>query len=142
LSVDNNKDIIFNMEEALNFDGRTGPYIQNAAVRANSILRKAGDLPAGANFDYPLSTHEIDLIDKISRFPDAVQMAAAEYRPLIIATYVYELAGAFHSFYHVAPVLQAESETIRNARLRLVAAAKQTLINALWLLDIETPDKM
>ena len=142
LSVDNNKDIIFNIEEALNFDGRTGPYIQNAAVRANSILRKAGDLPAGANFDYPLSTHEIDLIDKISRFPDAVQMAAAEYRPLIIATYVFELAGAFHSFYHVAPVLQAESETIRNARLRLVAAAKQTLINALWLLDIETPDKM
>ena len=142
LSVDNNKDIIFNIEEALNFDGRTGPYIQNAAVRANSILRKAGELPASADYNYSLSTHEIDLIDKISRFPDAVQMAAAEYRPLIIATYVYELASAFHSFYHVAPVLQAESETIRAARLRLVAAAKQTLTNALWILDIETPDRM
>jgi arginyl-tRNA synthetase len=69
-------------------------------------------------------------------------MAAAEYRPLIIATYVYELASAFHSFYHIAPVLQAESETMRAARLRLVAAAKQTLINALWILDIETPDRM
>lgn len=142
LSVDNNKDIIFDIEEALNFDGHTGPYIQNAAVRANSILRKAGELPPTASFDYPLIPHEVELIDKISRFPAVVQQAAAEYRPLLIATYVYDLASAFHSFYHVAPVLQAEAANMRQGRLRLAAAARQTIINALALLDVQTPEVM
>jgi len=142
LSVDNSKDIVFDLEEALNFDGHTGPYIQNAYVRANSILRKAGGLPEAVEFDYPLAQHEIELIDRISRFPDTVQLAAQEYRPLVIATYVYDLAAAFHSFYHVVPVLQADTAAIRAARLRLVAAAKQTLANALNLLDIHAPEVM
>jgi arginyl-tRNA synthetase len=89
-----------------------------------------------------LSQHEIELIDRVSRFPDTVQLAAQEYRPLVIATYAYDLAAAFHSFYHVVPVLQAESPAIRAARLRLVAAAKQTLANALNLLDIHAPEVM
>jgi arginyl-tRNA synthetase len=142
LTVDNNKDIIFDIDEALNFDGHTGPYIQNAAVRANSILRKGGAIPPTAAYHYALSPHEIDLIDKISRFPDVVQLAAAEYRPLLVAAYVYDLASAFHSFYHIAPVLQAETDAIRDGRLRLVAAARQTLANALALLNIQTPEAM
>ena len=143
LSVDNNRDIVFDMDAALNFDGHTGPYIQNAHVRASSILRKAQDaVPDQASFDYELSDHEIGLIELISRFPQTVEAAASEYRPLIIATYAYDLANAFHSFYHAIPVLQAESEAIKRARLRLVAAARQTLANALWLLDIAAPDIM
>jgi arginyl-tRNA synthetase len=142
LSVDNNKDIVFDMDEALNFDGHTGPYIQNAAVRANSILRKAGQFPTTCNYHYPLTRHEIELIDKISRFPETVQQAALEYRPLVIASYAYDLASAFHSFYHVAPVLQAESAEMRSGRLRLAAATRQTLTNALYLLDIQTPEIM
>ncbi|GAB4502516.1 MAG: arginine--tRNA ligase [Anaerolineales bacterium] len=145
LAVDNNKDMVFDVNEALSFDGRTGPYIQNAVVRANSILRKAqaepGSLPP-ASFDYPLSTHEIELIEQISHLPNIVQQAAAEYRPLIVAAYVYELATAFHSFYHAVPVLQAESDSVRAARLRLVAAARQTLTNALRLLGISAPEAM
>ena len=143
LSVDNNKDIVFDIDSALNFDGHTGPYIQNAHVRANSILKKAGgEVPAAAHFDHELTSHEIQLIDKISRFPDAVQQAAREYRPLVIAAYAYELANTFHSFYHAVPVLQAESEAVRQARLRLVAAARQTLANALHLLSIAAPQVM
>jgi len=142
LSVDNTKDIVFDWDAALSFDGRTAPYIQNAYVRANSILKKAGGLPPEAAFDFPLTSHEVELIDLISRFPATVQMAALEYRPLHMANYAYELASAFHSFYHVVPVLQAESELIRNARLRLVAATRQTLANALRLLDIQAPDVM
>jgi arginyl-tRNA synthetase len=142
LAVDNNKDTVFDIEEALNFDGHTGPYIQNAHVRASSILRKAGGLPAGASFDYPLSHHEINLIDLISRFPKVVQQAAGEYRPLVMASYAYELANHFHSFYHAVPVIQAENEAIRDARLYLVAATRQTLANALRLLDIAAPDVM
>ncbi len=147
LCVDNNKDIVFNIDEALSFDGRTGPYIQNAHVRANSILKKAqgaGYKLQGTSyaFDYELTKHEIELIEQISRFPNAVQQAANEYRPLVMAQYVYDLANAFHSFYHAVPVLQSEAESVKNARLTLVAAAKQTIANALRLLDIQAPDVM
>lgn len=146
LSVDNNKDIVFNMDEALSFDGRTGPYIQNAHVRANSILKKANvgkleGLQVG-RFDYELTKHETELIELISRFPQTVEQAANEYRPLLMATYAYDLANTFHSFYHAVPVLQTEDENIRNARIRLVATARQVIANALRLLDIQAPDVM
>jgi arginyl-tRNA synthetase len=141
LSVDNAKDIVFDMDSALSFDGQTAPYIQNAHVRATSILRKAGSLPASAGFGYALDRLELELIDWISRFPTAVQQAAAEYKPLHMAAYAYDLARAFHAFYHAVPVLQAE-EPVRPSRLRLVAAARQTLANALRLLDIAAPDVM
>ncbi|MGD0612977.1 MAG: arginine--tRNA ligase [Anaerolineales bacterium] len=142
LSVDNNKDMVFDIDDALSFEGHTGPYLQNAYVRANSILRKAGKIPAEAPFDHPLTSHEIQIIDLISRFPTTVEQAAEEYRPLVVANYVYELANAFHSFYHAVPVLQAGSEAEKAARLRLVAAARQTLANALALLGITAPEVM
>jgi arginyl-tRNA synthetase len=142
LSVDNNKDIVFEWDAALNFDGHTAPYIQNAAVRANSIIKKAGALPESASFEDPLTSHEVQLIDLISRFPQTVQSAAADHRPLVIANYAYDLASTFHSFYHVVPVIQAESMAQRDARLRLVAAARQTLTNALRLLVIQAPEIM
>lgn len=142
LSVDNSRDIVFEWDAALSFDGRTAPYIQNAHVRANSIMRKAGRFPETASFDYALDTAEIELIDLISRFPDVVQQAAVEYKPLHMATYAYDLAKTFHSFYHAADVIGAETGQIRDARLRLVAAARQTLANALRLLAIEAPDVM
>jgi arginyl-tRNA synthetase len=158
LSVDNDKDIVFEMDSALSFDGRTGPYIQNAHVRANSILKKAliekmivkggssnsdstFNLPM-ASFDYELNPHEIQLIELISRFPDRVQQAANEYRPQVMAAYAYDLADIFHSFYHAVPVIQADKAEVRAARLRLVAAARQTLANALRLLDIQAPEVM
>ncbi|MBV6392671.1 MAG: Arginine--tRNA ligase [Anaerolineales bacterium] len=145
LSVDNNKDIVFNIEEALSFDGRTGPYIQNAHVRASSILKKAGvtsDKLQGTSYEYELTKQEIELIEQMSRFPQKVQQAAEEYRPLVMAMYAYDLANAFHSFYHAVPVLQTEDEKVKNARLRLVAAAKRVVANALRLLDIQAPDAM
>jgi len=145
LSVDNNKDIVFDVNEALSFDGRTGPYIQNAHVRANSILKKSNTQVSDlrpATFEYELTRHEIELIEQISRFPNAVQQAANEYRPLVMAAYAYDLANAFHSFYHAVQVLQNEDENLRNSRLRLVAAARQTLANALRLLDIKAPEVM
>lgn len=142
LSVDNNKDIMFDIDAALSFEGHTGPYIQNAYVRANSILKKAGYFPAQASFDYELTSNEVELINLISRFPDMVEQATLEYRPLVIANYAYDLANAFHSFYHAVPVIQAKMEAIRDARLRLVAAARQTLANALRLLSIAAPEVM
>jgi arginyl-tRNA synthetase len=142
LSVDNTKDIVFNWDTALSFDGQSAPYIQNAHVRASSILKKAGALPERARYDRPLDPMEVNLIDLISRFPTIVQQAAAEYKPLLMATYAYDLAKSFHGFYHAVPVLQADDGATRDLRLRLVAATRQTLANALQLLDIQAPSVM
>ncbi len=147
LAVDNHKDIVFDVDSALSFDGRTGPYIQNAHVRANSILRKSGaDFSKmkveQSSFSYDLNTHEVQLINIISRFPATAAQAAEEYRPLVMAAYAYELANAFHSFYHAVPVLQTGQDSIRQSRLLLVAAAKQVLASALHLLDIKSPEVM
>lgn len=148
LSVDNTRDTVFDVEQALSFEGHTGPYIQNAHVRANSILSKAASLrgseatEAISSFNYELTSHEVELIEFLSRFPAKVQEAANEYRPMVMATYAYDLASAFHSFYHAVPVMKAETDAIRDARLRLVAASRQTLANALALLGITAPEVM
>ncbi len=142
LSVDNNKDIVFNLDEALSFDGQSAPYIQNAYVRANSILRKVEKLPESSSFDYELDSTEIELIDVISRFPTLLQKAAEDYKPLFIATYAFELAKAFHHFYHAVRVLQADIKQKTNARLRITAAAKETIAITLKLLGIEAPEAM
>ena len=142
LSVDNRKDIVFEWDRALSFEGQTAPYIQNAHVRANSILRKAGDLPAQAAFRYPLTPEEIELIDRVSRFPEVVHQAAENYKPLLMANYAYDLAKAFHAFYHEVPVIQAADADTRAARLRLTAASRQALANSLRLLAVRAPEVM
>lgn len=142
LNRDNTKIVTFDWEEALNFDGQAAPYIQYAHVRANSILRKNQSvIPDSANYGYPLEQSEIVLIDLISRFPVEVQRAAADLKPLYIANFAFKLAQSFNDFYNQCPVLQT-AEPQRSARLRLVAAAKQTLANSLALLGITAPEAM
>ena len=144
LARENTKLVTFDWQAALDFNGQAAPYIQYAHVRCNSILKKAGvtvmDLLPAA-FDYPLHPAEIELIDIISRFPSEVQRAAAEYKPLVIASLAYDIAKTFAGFYDACPVVQAEPQ-VRAARLRLVAATKFTLANALALLGITAPEVM
>lgn len=147
LEVDTIRDIVFEWEAALSFDGKSAPYIQNAFVRANSLLKKAeaaGQTPgAGADgFQHTLEKSEVEVIDLLARFPSVVRQAAADYKPLHVANYVYDLAKTFHGFYHLVPVLQTEDAAVRQSRLRLVAAARQVLANALHLLVIQAPDVM
>jgi arginyl-tRNA synthetase len=141
---ENTKLVTFDWQAALDFNGQAAPYIQYAHVRCNSILKKAGvsitDLPPSP-FAHPLHPAEIQLIDIISRFPSEVQRAAAEYKPLVIASLAYDIAKAFAGFYDACPVVQAEPQ-VREARLRLVAATKYTLANALALLGITAPEVM
>jgi arginyl-tRNA synthetase len=143
---ENTKLVTFDWKAALDFNGQAAPYIQYAHVRCNSIIKKArveslkSELQP-ATFDYNLHPAEIQLIDLISRFPSEVQRAAAEYKPLIIASNAYDIAKAFAGFYDACPVVQAEAQ-IRAARLRLVTATKYTLANALALLGITAPDVM
>jgi arginyl-tRNA synthetase len=142
VSRDNIKVVTFDWESALDFNGQASPYIQYAAVRAGSILRRAqGDLPGPVLPDYELTSSEIQLVEEISRLPQVVQRAAQELRPMLLANLAYDLAGAFSDFYKDCPVLQAE-EPVRLARLRMVMAARQAVKNTLYLLGIETPEVM
>jgi arginyl-tRNA synthetase len=142
LSVDNNKDIVFDIDEALNFEGHTGPYIQYAHVRATSILGRFGEpLPDSVTPTYSLDPTEVQLIDIISQFPMVVQRAAELYKPLQISNLAYDLARAFNDFYNRCPVLQSDPE-VRAFRLRLVTASRIAIANALNLLDIAAPNIM
>lgn len=142
LARDNTKVVTFDWESALDFNGRAAPHIQYAHVRANSILRRQdGPLPLSITPQYALEPSEIQLIDLISRLPAELQRAAAEYKPLHLTNLAYEIARSFNDFYTHCPVLKAEPE-VRAARLRLVAATRQTIANALTLLGIQAPEVM
>ena len=142
LSRESTKVVTFDWDSALDFNGQAAPYIQYAYVRANSILRKAGDaLPESILPEYPLSDAEVALVDLISRIPNEIQKAARDLKPLVITTLAFELAQAFNDFYGQCPVLQVE-EPIRSSRIRLVAAARQALANSLALLGITAPQAM
>ncbi len=144
LSRDNSTIIEFNMEEALSFQGHAAPYIQYAHARACRLLERAGEFPDGPVEFVDLQPQEIDLIQKIAEFPEEVDQAAREYRPLVIADYVFELARLFNDFYadfDARPILTAE-EPARAMRLTLVAAARQTLANGLALLSVPAPNVM
>lgn len=147
LARDGNKVIVFDPEEALSFDGHAAPYIQYAHARACRILEHAGfsdgDALAGIE-TLELSTpepEELALLQALSDLPGVVQRAAAEYRPLYLTNYVYELAKTFNDFYHACPVLKSD-EPVKTARLTLVAATRVALRNGLALLGIEAPDEM
>lgn len=142
LARDNTKVVTFDWKAALDFNGQAAPYIQYAHVRANSILRKLeSPLPPSVTPRYELHPTEVQLIDLISRFPGEIQRAAQEMKPLHLTNLAYELARAFNDFYAECPVLKAEPE-VRDARLRLVAAAKQAMANILNLLGILAPEVM
>jgi arginyl-tRNA synthetase len=142
LARDNTKIVTFDWQTALDFNGQAAPYIQYAHVRANSILRRMeGSLPDSAPIGYELHETEIQLIDAIARFPGEVQRAAQEFKTLHITNLAFDLARAFNDFYRECPVLQADPG-VREYRLRLVAASRQTIANALGLLSIEAPGVM
>jgi arginyl-tRNA synthetase len=144
LARDNNRVIVFDLEEALSFDGHAAPYIQYAHARACRILERVDELPEGDLAFEDLQPEEIDLIQQIGILPTEVRKASDEYKPLIIANYVYELARRFNDFYadiERRPVLNAPPET-RAMRVALVAATRQALANGLGLLGIAAPDVM
>jgi arginyl-tRNA synthetase len=141
LAVDNNKVTTFDWDRALDFEGQAAPYAQYAHVRANSILRKTEGIPEPATQPAPLEPREVALLETLARFPAEVQRSAEQFRPLIVANYVYELAKSFTEFYQHCPVLQADAPT-RGERIRLVASARQVMENALGLLGIEAPEVM
>jgi arginyl-tRNA synthetase len=142
LARDNAKMVTFDWESALDFNGHSAPYIQYAHVRANSILRRLDEpLSQAVAPARELEPAEVELIDLISRFPAEVQRAADEYKTLQITNHAYDLAKAFNDFYRNCPVIQAAPE-VREFRVHLVDAARQSMANLLKLLGIQAPEVM
>ncbi len=143
LKVDARKNMLFNPEESIDFNGNTGPFIQYTYARIRSILRKAGE--QNYSLTSPLSaltSKEIDLIQKISEYGAAVEQAGKDYSPSGIANYCYELTKAFNQFYHDFSILNAETEEQKQVRLMIAANVAKTIKNGMALLGIEVPERM
>jgi arginyl-tRNA synthetase len=135
------KDILFEWDKVLDFEGETGPYIQYACVRAKKILEKVKFKPK-INPSLLVKKEEIELVKKIADLPWVIQNSASNLRPNLIATYAYDLAKKFSEFYNACRVIQAESKELARARLPLVQASLITLQNCLDLLGIDVPKLM
>ena len=142
LKVDARKNMLFNPEESIDFNGNTGPFIQYTYARIQSILRKAGEQTAVLPAAYKPSTKEVDLIQKISEYGAAVEQAGKDYSPSGIANYCYELTKAFNQFYHDYSILNADTEEEKQFRLVLARNVGKTIKNGMALLGIEVPERM
>ena len=146
LKVDARKNMLFNPEESIDFNGNTGPFIQYTYARIRSILRKAGaqniTLPASLNDDAPLNEKEIALIQKLNDFGAAVAQAGIDYSPSGIANYCYELTKEFNQFYHDYSILNADTEAEKITRLMIAKNVAKVIKNGMALLGIEVPERM
>ena len=146
LKVDARKNMLFNPEESIDFNGNTGPFIQYTYARIRSILRKAAAqdilLPASLADDAPLNEKEIELIQKLNDFGTAVAQAGIDYSPSGIADYCYELTKEFNQFYHDYSILSADTEAEKITRLVLAKNVAKVIRNGMALLGIEVPERM
>ena len=147
LKVDARKNMLFNPEESIDFNGNTGPFIQYTHARIRSILRKAAETQenidlANVNTDGLLSQKEIDLIQKLNEYGAVVEQAGKDYSPSGIANYCYELTKEFNQFYHDYSILGADTDDEKIVRLVLAQNVGKTLKNGMALLGIEVPERM
>lgn len=142
LSVENARDIVFDWEHVLDFEGRSGPYLQYTYARACGILREAKKLPKRFDASLLADDAEVALMKEIAQFPNAVASAAKDYSPHVMTNYLIDLAQAFNTFYNKLSVLKAENEELKNARLKLVDAARTVLKSGLHLLGIDALERM
>lgn len=140
LNKENNRTIVFDIKNSINFEGDTGPYIQYSYARANSILKKS-DSKIKPNYLLLKEKHEISLITKLASFSSVVKDSALAYRPDIIANYAYDLAQNFSDFYHNCHCI-SDNKELEAARLALVKATKQVIKNSLNLLGIDVLEEM
>lgn len=146
LKVDARKNMLFNPEESIDFNGNTGPFIQYTYARIRSILRKANaqgiNIPASVEDNAPLNEKEIALIQKMNDFGAAVAQAGVDYSPSGIANYCYELTKEFNQFYHDYSILNADTEDEKTTRLVLAQNVAKVIKNGMELLGIEVPERM
>ena len=143
LKVDARKNMLFNPEESIDFNGNTGPFIQYTYARIRSILRKAGEQGVSeAPLNAVLSDKETELIQKMSEYGAAVEQAGKDYSPSGIANYCYELTKVFNQFYHDYSILNEADEQKKLVRLVIARNVAKVIRNGMALLGIEVPERM
>lgn len=146
LKVDARKNMLFNPEESIDFNGNTGPFIQYTYARIRSIMRKAEaegfNLPNILADNLPINEKEVQLIQKLNSFETVVEQAGKDYSPSGIANYCYELTKDFNQFYHEYSILNAENDEAKTLRLTLAKNVAKTIKNGMQLLGIEVPERM
>ena len=146
LKVDARKNMLFNPEESIDFNGNTGPFIQYTYARIRSIMRKAAEqqiaVPETLDSNMPLNDKEVELIQKMSEYGAAVAQAGKDYSPSGIANYCYELTKQFNQFYHDYSILREEDPAKVLVRLVLAQNVAKTIKNGMALLGIEVPERM
>lgn len=140
LKVDPKKRMMFNPEESIELTGNTGPFIQYAHARINSLLAKAGEINGYENA--LLGNEEKELIKVLAQYPTVIQEAGNSYSPALIANYCYELVKSFNHFYQSVPMLIEENKSVRDLRLVISRNVSKVIIDSLVLLGIESPQKM
>ncbi len=140
LSNNRMRDINFVMEEALSFDGNTGPYVQYTYARTCSVLEKAKE--EGRMSAKELSEPEFTLAKTLSLFPERVKAAIDDYEPSIVTRYILDLAADFNRFYHECKIIGCEDNELRSSRLALTAATNRVLKTALKLICMQSPEKI
>lgn len=141
LSNNRIRDINFMMEDALSFEGNTGPYVQYTYARTCSVLAKSSDFDKTAELCIT-SADESNLLKTLSRFEEVVREAIDAYEPSVVTRYILDVAGAYNRFYHNCSILGAENEQIKNTRLSLTNAAHTVLKNAFGLICLSAPEKI
>jgi len=142
LKVDARKNMLFNPEESIDFNGNTGPFIQYTHARIRSILRKASGQSELPESQADINEKEVELIQKMSEFGAAVEQAGKDYSPSGIANYVYELTKVFNQFYHDYSILNEPDEAKKQMRLVLARNVAKIIRNGMSLLGIEVPERM
>ncbi|HBE54601.1 MAG TPA: arginine--tRNA ligase, partial [Prevotellaceae bacterium] len=146
LKVDARKNMLFNPEESIDFNGNTGPFIQYTYARIRSILRKAEaegtSIPASLPHTAELTAKETSLIQHLQGFAAVVRQAGSDYNPSAIANYCYDLVKEYNQFYHDLSVLHEPDRDKKVVRLALSAAVSQVVRNGMGLLGIEMPERM
>ena len=146
LKVDARKNMLFNPEESIDFNGNTGPFIQYTYARIRNILRKAADkgiaIPAALPKTVEISTKEEELIQRLAEFADVVRAAGQDYSPSVIANYCYDLVKEYNQFYHEYSILGEEDASKRDFRLVLSANVAKVVRLGMGILGIEMPERM
>ncbi|MBT7553187.1 arginine--tRNA ligase, partial [bacterium] len=143
LSTNPQKDMIFDPQASISFDGYTGPFIQYTHARINNILKKAGKLTVNKNLDnLDIRIEEKKLIKALLNFPEAIKQSTTNHNPATLTQHLFDLAKTFNNFYQQCPVLKAENENTKNFRLQLCLQSKNILAQGLNLLGIEAPEVM
>ena len=140
LSNNRMRDINFMMEDALSFDGNTGPYAQYTYARTCSVLEKVNE--AGKMTEAPLSELEVELAKTISVFPERIISAIEDYEPSIVTRYILDLCAAFNRFYHECSIANCEDAELKSSRIALTGATNQVLRTALHLICMQSPEKI